>query len=152
MTENIYIPFETLDEKLRQLVPSDDTILYTSRAQIFKTGFGGDKKFGHIVITDKGLAFRAGKMGFMSASVMSAAKGALEDYIPFSRIAEFHNKKDKIQIKAEVPEKPGKKRGWLFKIERCKIVDEPKDSFKRRKDLFGSFVEDVFKKDTTEIR
>jgi hypothetical protein len=152
MTENIHIPVENLDERLRELVPSGDTVLYTSRAEITKTGFGGDKKFGHLVVTDKGLAFRASKMGFMRAGVVSAAKGALQGYIPFSDIAEFQNKKDKIKIKALIPEKPGKKRGWELKVARCKTVDEPKDAFKQRKNEFASFVEGAFKKGSTEIQ
>ena len=152
MTENIHIPVENLDAKLKELIPADDTVLYTTRAEITKTGFGGDKKFGHIVVTNNGIAFRASKMGFARAGIMSAAKGALQDYIPFSNIVELQNKKNKVKFKAEIPEKPGKKRGWELKVERCKTVDEPKDSFKMRKDAFGTFVEKVFKGDTTELR
>jgi len=144
--ENIFIPLNALDEGLRKLIPAGDKVLYTSRAEILKTGLPRDKKYGDIVLTNNGVAFKAGKMSFMTASVISAARGALQDYIPYGDIVKFEKKKDKVKLKRKIPEKPGDTRGWELKVERCKDQDESKDSFKKRKDLFGGIFEDLMKK------
>jgi len=146
--ENIFVPLDALDERLRKLVPAGDKVLYTSRAEIVKTGFMGDKKYGYVVLTNNGVAFRAGKMGFMTASVISAARGALDEYVPYENIVKFENKKDKVKFKAKIPEKPGDTRGWQLKVERCKDQDEKKDSFNNRKKLFGGFFEGLIKEKT----
>lgn len=146
--ENIFVPLDALDERLRKLVPAGDKVLYTSRAEIVKTGFMGDKKYGYVVLTNNGVAFRAGKMGFMTASVVSAARGALDEYIPYENIVKFENKKNKVKFKAKIPEKPDKTRGWQLKVERCKDQDESKDSFKKREKLFGGFFEGLIKEKT----
>jgi hypothetical protein len=146
--ENIFVPIDALDERLRKLIPAGDKILYTSKAEIFKTGFGGDKKYGYLLLTNNGVALRAGKIGAMTFSIYSAAKGALEDYIPYEDIIKFENKKDKVKLKRKIPEKPGDTRGWQLKVERCKDEGESKDSFKKRKDLFGRIFEDLMKKKT----
>jgi hypothetical protein len=146
--ENIFIPLNALDEGLRKLIPAGDKVLYTSRAEIIKTGLPRDKKYGDIVLTNNGVAFRAGKMSFMTASVISAARGALGDYIPYGDIVKFENKKDKVKLKRKIPEKPGDTRGWELKVERCKDQNENKDSFKKRNKLFGGIFEDLMKKKT----
>jgi hypothetical protein len=143
-----YVPLDQLDPELKQLIPAGDKVLYTTRAKIKKAGFGGDQKFGFLAVTDNGLAFRAAKMGFMRAGIISAAKGALSDYVPYSLIYEFHNKKDKIRIKQTLPEDPKKKRGWELQVERCKGQDEDKKIFKQRKNQFGEFIESVYKEAT----
>ncbi len=144
MSEHHYIPVDQLDPELRKYIPAGDNILYTTRAEIFKTGFGGDRKYGFLAVTDNGIAFRAAKMGFMTASIVSAARGALEGYVPYSLIYEFKNHRDKIRIKHTLADNPQKKRGYIFKVERCKSHDEPKDTFKQRKPKFGDFIEQVF--------
>lgn len=150
--ENIFVPIDALDERLRKLIPVGDKILYTSRVNINKTGLGGDKKYGYLVLTDNGIAFRGGKVSFWSLQLgglaASAAKGTLEDYIPYENIVKFENKKTKVKFKAKIPEKPGDTRGWKLKVERCKDQDESKDSFKKRKKLFGGIFEDLMKKKT----
>lgn len=146
--ENIFVPLDALDERLRKLVPAGDKVLYTSRAEIVKTGFMGDKKYGYVVLTNNGVAFRAGKMGFMTASVISAARGALDEYVPYENIVKFENKKDKVKFKAKIPEKPSDTRRWQLKVKRCKDQDESKDSFKKREKLFGGFFEGLIKEKT----
>jgi len=146
--ENIFVPLNALDEGLRKLIPAGDKVLYTSRAEILKTGLPRDKKYGYMVLTNNGVAFKAGKMSFMTASVISAARGALEDYILYGDIVKFEKKKDKVKLKRKIPEKPGDTRGWELKVERCKDEGESKDSFKKRKDLFGGIFEGLMKKKT----
>jgi len=145
---NILVPLDALDEKLRKIIPASDKVLYTSKAEIVKTGLPRDRKFGYLVLTNNGVAFRAGKMGFMTASIMSAAMGGLEDYIPYEDIVKFEKKKDKVKLKRRIPEKPGDTRGWELKIERCKDHGESKDTFNRRKDLFGELFESLMKQKT----
>ena len=146
--ENIFVPLDALDEELRKLIPAGDKVLYTSRAEIVKTGLPRDRKFGYLVLTNNGVFFRAGKMSGMYFSVISAARGALEDYIPYEDIVKFKNKKEKVKLKRKIPEKPGKTRGWELKVERCKDQDESKDSFKKRKKLFGGIFEGLMKEKT----
>jgi len=141
----IFVPVESLDERLKQMIPPQDKILYTSKAEIVKTGFGGDRKFGYLVLTNNGVAFRAGKMGFMTASIISAARGALDEYVPYGDIVKFENKKDKVKFQHKIPDQPGKTRGWQLKIEREKELEE-KDSFNKRKELFGKTFEDLMNK------
>lgn len=145
--ENIFVPLDALDERLRKLVPAGDKVLYTSRAEIVKTGFMGDKKYGYVVLTNNGVAFRGKKAGAMGGAV-SAMRGGLEDYVPYGNIVKFENKKNKVKFKAKIPEKPDKTRGWQLKVERCKDQDESKDSFKKREKLFGGFFEGLIKEKT----
>ena len=142
---NIFVPVESIDERLRELIPPEDKILYTSRGEIVKTGFMGDRKFGYLVLTNNGVAFRGGKMGFMTASVVSAARGALNEYVLYKDIVKFENKKNKVKFKHKIPDKPDKTRGWQLKVEREKELED-KESFKERKKLFGKTFEDLVNK------
>ena len=145
MTEkHLHAPIAILDQKLLDLVPKGDTIIYTSRATIEKTGWGGDRKYGHLILTDNGVAFRAAKGGF-SSSLASLARGAIENYVPYDLIYEFHNKRRSVRIKQTLAEDPDKKRGWKFTIERCKEAKESKDSWKAREKLFGDFFEQLYR-------
>ncbi len=145
MTEkHLYAPIAILDQRLLGLVPKGDTITYTSRATIWKTGFGGDKKYGHLILTENGIAFRASKGGYRGGFV-SMAKGAMEGYIPYGLIYEFHNKGRTVRIKQRLAENPEDKRGWKFHIERCKEAKESKDSWKAREKLFGDFFEQLYR-------
>lgn len=139
MTEKyIYAPIAILDQKLLDLIPKGDSIIYTSRATIWKTGFGGVKKFGYLILTDNGIAFRAGK----GASI---ARGALESYIPYELIYEFLNRRRAVRIKQTLAENPDKRRGWIFQIERCKVAKENKESWRYRKENFGDFFEQLYR-------
>ncbi len=142
--EHLYAPIAILDQRLLDLVPKGDTILYTSRATIWKTGFGGDKKYGHLILTESGIAFRASKGGYRGGWV-SMAKGSMQDYVPYELIYEFHNKGRTVRIKQTLAENPDKRRGWKFHIERCKEAKESKDSWKQREKLFGDFFEDLYR-------
>jgi hypothetical protein len=144
VAEHHYVPVQAIPTDLLNLIPKGDVILYTSRAQIHKTGWGGDSKYGYLVLTDKGIAFRATKMKFWRAGAMSASKGALEDYVPYNLIYEFQNQLEVIEIKHTVLHKPAKRRSWRIKVERCKDKLESAESFAIRKRSFGDFAKQLY--------
>ena len=61
----LYIPLTALDSRLRERIPSEEKVLFTSRCAIAKKSFKeGGKTFGHLAITDKTIIFVATKIGF----------------------------------------------------------------------------------------
>ncbi len=146
VAEHHYVPVQVLPIALLNLIPKGDVILYTSRAQITKTGWGGDSKYGYLVLTNNGIAFRATKMKFWRASAISASKGALEGYIPYNLIYDFKNQLKEIEIKHTVLHRPAKRRGWRIRIERCKDQLESEKSFAIRQRTFGDFANELYLK------
>jgi len=136
MSETLVIPVDSLDEKLRDLVPFGEKILYTSKAKVSKPGWGQTSKNGYLVLTSRGVAFRAGKE--------ESDKEIFEGYVPYTHMAEVKSKKGTVEFKIKNPDNPSEKGEWKLTVERCE--DEDKDSFKKREESFGKVFEDLMKR------
>lgn len=136
MSEKLVIPVDSLDEKLREMIPFGEKIVYTSRAKVSKPGWGVTSKQGYLVLTPSGVAFRAGKE--------ESEKEIFEDYIPYTHMAEIKSKKGTVEFKIKNPDSPEKKRGWKLTVEKCE--DEDKKSFKNREELFTQTLKDLMKR------
>jgi len=136
MSETLVISVDSLDEKLRELVPFGEKIVYTSGVKVSKLGWGLTSKHGYLVLTPSGVAFRAGKE--------EPEKDLFEDYVPYTHMAEVKSKKGTVEFKIKNPNRQDKKRGWKLTVERCE--GEDKKSFKKREELFTKTFEDLMKR------
>ncbi len=136
MSETLVIPVGSLDEKLRELVPFGEKIVYTSEVKVSKSGWGVTSKNGYLVLTTGGVAFRAGKE--------ESEKDLFEDYVPYIHMAEVRGKKGTVEFKIKNPNSPHKKPGWKLKVERSE--GEDKKSFKKREEVFTQTFEDLMKR------
>jgi len=136
MPETHIIPVDSLDEKLRELVPFGEKIVYTSRVKVSKPGWSMTSKDGYLVLTSSGVAFRAGKE--------ESEKDIFEGYVPYTHMTGVKSKKGTVEFKVKDPENPGEKPGWKLTVERCD--GEDKGSFKRREELFGQTLQDLMKR------
>ncbi len=140
----IYIPITNLDPKLRVKIPSGEKVLYTSRCAVAKKSRReGGKTFGELAITNRAIIFVATKIGM--GTKVGAMKGNI-NYIPIREITEIKGKKNMVTIKFSDPDDlSGKKEiGYDIWVERCKYIGEDPEDFKKRKDLFGAFVENLY--------
>lgn len=144
MSEHLHVPIEKLEPELTRHIPAGDHVVYTTRVDILKLGFGAQRKSGDLAVTETGIAFRAGKVPLLALNIVSATSGAFEGFIPYAAILEFKNHHDRIQVKFHLPDNPKEKREWLFKAERCQDYGEDKSSFDRRKNDFGAFIERIY--------
>lgn len=136
MSENLVIPVDSLDEKLRELVPFGEKIVYTSKVKVSRPGWGLTSKHGYLVLTPSGVAFRAGKG--------ESEKDFFEGYVPYTNMVEVKSKKGTLEFKIKNPDRPGKKPGWKLTVERCEGEDGK--SFKKREELFTQTFEDLMKR------
>jgi len=136
MSESLAVPVDSLDDRLKELAPFGERIVYSSRAKIAKPGWGQPSKYGYLVLTASGVAFRADEE--------QLEKEAFEDYVPYIHMTEVKNKKGTVEFKVKNPEKPGETRSWKLTVERCD--GEDKGPFKRREELFGRTFEDLMKR------
>lgn len=136
MSETLVIPVDSLDEKLRELVPFGEKIVYTSVVKVSKLGWGLTSKRGYLVLTASGIAFRSRKE--------ESEKDLFEDYVPYTHMVEVKSKKGTVEFKIKNPNRPDKKRGWKLIIERCE--GEDKKSFKKREELFTQTFKDLMKR------
>jgi len=136
MPENLGIPVDSLDKRLRELVPFGERIAYTSRVKVSKLEWGLTSKHGYLVLTPSGVAFRAGKE--------ESEKEVFEEYVSYTNMAEVKSKKGTLEFKIKNPNRLGKKRGWKLTVERSE--GEDKKSFKKREELFTQTFEDLMKR------
>jgi len=136
MSENLVIPVESLDEKLRELVPFGEKIVYTSRAKVSKPGWGQTSKNGYLVLTIRGVAFTAGKE--------ESEKDIFESYVPYTHMTEVKSKKGTVEFKIKNPDNPNEKGEWKLTVERGE--NEDKGSFNKREESFGKVFEDLMKR------
>jgi len=136
MSETLAVPVDSLDERLKELAPFGERIVYSSRAKIGKPGWGQPSKRGYLVLTASGVAFRADEE--------RSENEVFEDYVPYIHMAEVKSKKGTVEFKIKNPEKPGDTRRWKLTVARCD--GEDKGSFKKREELFGRAFEDLMKR------
>ena len=136
MSETHVTSADSLDEKLKELVPFGEKIVYASRAKVSKPGWGLTSKHGHLVLTPSGVALKAGNK--------ESEKDLFEDYVPYTHMTEVKSKKGTVEFKIKKPGSPEKKGGWKLTVERSD--DEDKKSFKKREEQFTRTFEDLMKR------
>ena len=136
MPDTLAIPVDSLHERLRELLPFGEKIIYTSRAKIARTGWSLFSKHGYLVLTRSGAAFRTDKG--------QSEQEVLEEYVPFTHMAEVKSKKGTVEFKIKTPDSPEKKPGWKLTVEICE--GEDKKSFKEREELFAQTFEGLMKR------
>jgi len=90
ITPQFHIPEGELSSELLQLIPPDDTILYTSAVAVRKCGFASALKFGQLAITNRGLAFTAKRRG-LTGGIMALRGGPILQYVSFDRVEIIKN-------------------------------------------------------------
>lgn len=136
MTETLAVPVDSLDKRLKELAPFGERIVYSSRAKISKPGWRQPSKYGYLVLTASGVAFRTEEE--------QSEKEVFEDYVPYIHMSEIKKKKGTVEFKIKNPEKPSVKGEWKLTVERCD--GEDKGLFKKREELFGRTFEDLMKR------
>ncbi|MFX1563603.1 MAG: hypothetical protein ACFFDP_09900, partial [Promethearchaeota archaeon] len=99
----LYIPEEKLSEEIRNLIPAEDTILYTTAAYVKKIGDkheGTTIKVGELAITNRGIAFFAKAKG-LTGGLISRIGGPINQYIRYDRIKHITGKGARLQILIE---------------------------------------------------
>ncbi|MFX1475165.1 MAG: hypothetical protein ACFFCO_06800 [Promethearchaeota archaeon] len=145
LTEQFYIPVKELDPDLEALIPPDERISYTSMIQAQEMGLMKPKKYGQLVLTGTGFAFRVGKR-------VRAEEGLLtdidQDYVPYSVVFDLHNRGKAVKFRYAPENSPKERRGWVFKVQCCTEFGEAADAFEERQSLFGGFFEHLYKQAT----
>jgi len=136
MLETSVLPIDSLDEKLKEMIPFGEKIVYTSKAKVSKPGWGLTSKHGHLALTPSGIAFRAGKK--------ESEKDLFEDYVPYTHMTEVRSKKGIVEFKIKNPDSAEKKSGWKLTVERSD--GEDKKAFKKREELFTQTFEELMKR------
>jgi hypothetical protein len=136
MLETLAVPIDSLDKRLKELVPFGERIVYSSKAKISKPGWGQPTKHGYLVLTASGVAFRAEEK--------PSEKEVFEAYVPYVHMTEVKAKKGTVEFKIKNPEKLIVTGGWKLTVERCD--GEDKGSFKKREKLFQQTFEELMKR------
>lgn len=142
ITPELYIPEEELSEELRQLIPPDDVLLYTSAVAVRKCEFASTLKFGQLAITNRGLAFAVRRKG-LKGGLLALRGGPIQEYISFDRVEILRNMGQMVRIRVSPhprEDPSGKPVEYEIAVERSHPYEE-RASFKERRELFGAFLE-----------
>ncbi len=137
-----YIPEDQLNTKLEELIPAEDTILYTTAINIRKITKkkGGIVKAGQLAITNRGIAFFARRKATVGG-VMSYRGGPFQQYIRFDRIEHIEGKGEEVHIRVSpLIDSDEKETEYDLLVERSAPYEDEK-SFKRRKGQFSAVLE-----------
>jgi hypothetical protein len=137
-----YIPEEKLNTKLEELVPAEDTILYTTAINVRKITKkkGGIVKAGELAITNRGIAFFA-RQKVTVGGIMSYRGRPFQEYIRYDRIAYIDGKGEEVRIRVSPPiDSREKVTEYDLIVERSAPYEDEK-TFKRRKGQFSAVLE-----------
>jgi hypothetical protein len=140
---NWYIPEDKLDNKLTNLVPGEDTIIYTSQVYV-KTGdeiHGHVTKVGQIAVTNRGVAFYAKRKG-LTGGLISFRGGPIAEYVRYDHISHIDSQDDRVIIHV-TPHIDAKDQEELW-FELVVVESKPyetKKAFEKRRKQFGSVLE-----------
>ena len=140
-----YIPLKALDPDLEELIPSHDTIRFTSMVQAQEMGLFTPKKQGQLALTENGFAFRVGKPVRDEEGVLSDVD---QGYVPYSAVFDLRNKRKAVKLRFTPDDRPKESRGWVFKVQCCVDFGETRDAFKQRQALFGGLFDHLYKQST----
>ncbi|MFX0169509.1 MAG: zinc ribbon domain-containing protein [Candidatus Hodarchaeota archaeon] len=138
-----FIPEGKLQKNLIDLIPGEDTIIYTSAAnvQLKDDVLGNILKVGELAITNRGIAFFAKRKG-LKGGVLAFRGGPIKEYIGYDRIARIEGKGDHLILHVTPDiDAPEEQEQWY---ELTVIQSEPhegKETFVRRRKSFSAVVE-----------
>ena len=138
-----YIPEGKLQKELTDLIPGEDTILYTSAAyvELKDETIGPILKVGELAITNRGVAFFAKRKG-LKGGVLGFRGGPFREYIGYDRIDQIESKGERVIIEVTPHiDAPDEK---MKKYELVVLQSEPfedKKSFTKRRKSFSAVLE-----------
>lgn len=140
---NWYIPEGKLGKEVSDLVPGEDTIIYSSQVHV-ETGDelrGHVIKVGEIVVTNRGIAFYAKRKG-LTGGLISFRGGPIAEYISYDHIAHIDSQNDRVIIHVtpdiDAEEKDEK---WFELVVVQSKPYEKKKEFEKRKKQFSAVLE-----------
>lgn len=137
-----YIPEGKLRKDLTDLIPGEDTILYTSAAfvELKDDAIGPILKVGELAITNRGVAFFAKRKG-LKGGVLGFRGGPFREYIRYDRIEHIESKGDRVIIEVtphiDAPEE--KKQKYELVVVQSEPFEDKKRFTKRRKSFSAVF-------------
>ena len=138
-----FIPEGKLQKDLMDLIPGEDTILYTSAAyvELKDEAIGPILKVGELAITNRGVAFFAKRKG-LKGGVLGFRGGPFREYIRYDRIEQIESKGERVIIDVTPHiDEPDQK---MKKYELIVLQSEPfedKKGFAKRKKSFSAVLE-----------
>ena len=140
---NWYIPEGKLGEDVSNLVPGEDTIIYTSQVHV-ETGDdirGHVIKVGEIVVTNRGIAFYAKRKG-LTGGLISFRGGPIAEYIRYDQISHIDSQNDRVIIHVEPDiDAEDKDEVWFELVVVQSKPYEKKKAFEKRKKQFSAVLE-----------
>lgn len=138
-----FIPEGKLEKELVELVPGEDTIIYTT-AILVETGDelrGHVVKVGQLAITNRGVAFFAKRKG-LRGGLISFRGGPIQEYVPYDQIAHIDSRGDRviIHVSPHIDAEDQAEKWYELVVEYSKPYEEKK-AFKRRKKQFSAVLE-----------
>ncbi len=138
-----FIPEGKLGKEVSELVPGEDTIIYTSQVHV-ETGDdirGHVIKVGQIVVTNRGIAFFAKRKG-LTGGLISFRGGPIAKYVRYDQISHIDSQNDRVIIHVTPDvDAEDKKEKWFELVVVQSKPFETKKKFDRRKKQFSSVLE-----------
>ena len=137
-----FIPEDKLRQELQQLIPAEDTILYTTAIQVKISGSkrGSVVRIGELAITNRGIAIFA-TWKALAGGLQSMKGGPLQEYIGYDRIEHIKGRGAQAHILVAPPVDSKKdKVEYELEVEQSK-PHEKKSIFKRRRGQFSAVLE-----------
>jgi hypothetical protein len=135
-----YVPEGKLNAELRQVVPAEDTIVYTTAALVKQRSRGPATRIGELAITNRGVGYYV-KGQVLKSGLQGLRGGPIREYIRFDRIEHIESKGTTVLIRVSPPVDVN---GPEDEIELTADQSKPYEdlaTFKRRRGQFGPTLE-----------
>jgi hypothetical protein len=133
---NWYIPEGKLQKDLTDLIPGEDTILYTSvvYVELKDEAIGPILKLGELAITNRGIAFFAKRKG-LKGGVLGFRGGPFREYIRYDQIEKIDSKGERVEIlvSPDIDSPEEKPRRFELLVMQSEPFEDKKSFAKRRK-------------------
>ncbi len=147
MPSDFYIPEKELSPELKELIPLEDTIIYTSAVWVKRMTEGETSviKVGELAITNRGLAFYS-KAKTSVGGLLSHKGGPLSEYISYDRLRHIAGKGSMVRLVVDPPRDSGEEpREYILSV-RQSSPHETREGFSRRRKGFSAILENAFYK------
>jgi len=135
-----YIPEGKLSADLRQVIPAEDTIVYTTMALVKQRSRGPATRVGELAITNRGFGFFA-KGQVLKSGLQGLHGGPIREYIRFDRIEHIESKGTLVHMRVSPPVDAGEGEDEIeLTVDQAKPYEDAA-AFKRRRGQFGATLE-----------
>jgi hypothetical protein len=135
-----YIPDGKLTAELRQIIPAEDTIVYTTMALVKQRSRGPATRVGELVITNRGLGYFA-KGQVLRSGLQGIRGGPVREYFRFDRIEHIESKGTQVRLRVSPPVDAGGEEDEIeLTVDQAKPYEDTA-TFKRRRGQFGPTLE-----------